>query len=65
MRALYVILPLLCILAIAYRYYSAFIAARMSVVRGRPPAFAGGINGPSRAHSASVRSLGNPAPSRR
>src|SRR3954463_1537662 len=29
MRALYVILPLLCILAIAYRYYSAFIAARI------------------------------------
>ena len=29
MRALYVILPILCILAIAYRYYSAFIAARI------------------------------------
>jgi len=29
MRALYVLLPLLCILAIAYRYYSAFIAARI------------------------------------
>jgi carbon starvation protein len=29
MRALYVILPLLCVLAIAYRYYSAFIAARI------------------------------------
>ena len=29
MRALYVILPVLCILAIAYRYYSAFIAARI------------------------------------
>ena len=29
MRALYVILPVLCILAIAYRYYSAFIAARL------------------------------------
>jgi carbon starvation protein len=28
-RALYVILPILCILAIAYRYYSAFIAARI------------------------------------
>jgi carbon starvation protein len=28
-RALYVILPVLCILAIAYRYYSAFIAARI------------------------------------
>src|SRR2546422_4606241 len=29
MRALYLILPILCILAIAYRYYSAFIAARL------------------------------------
>jgi carbon starvation protein len=29
MHALYVILPILCILAIAYRYYSAFIAARI------------------------------------
>ena len=29
MRALYVILPVLCCLAIAYRYYSAFIAARI------------------------------------
>ena len=29
MRALYLILPILCILAIAYRYYSAFIAARI------------------------------------
>ena len=29
MRALYVVLPILCILAIAYRYYSAFIAARI------------------------------------
>ena len=29
MRALYVIVPVLCILAIAYRYYSAFIAARI------------------------------------
>jgi carbon starvation protein len=29
MRALYVIVPILCILAIAYRYYSAFIAARI------------------------------------
>jgi carbon starvation protein len=28
-RALCVILPVLCILAIAYRYYSAFIAARI------------------------------------
>ena len=29
MRALYLILPILCVLAIAYRYYSAFIAARI------------------------------------
>ena len=28
-RALYLILPILCVLAIAYRYYSAFIAARI------------------------------------
>ncbi len=32
MRALYVILPVLCILAIAYRYYSAFIAARIMML---------------------------------
>ena len=31
MHALYVLLPTLCILAIAYRYYSAFIAARVMV----------------------------------
>ncbi len=29
MHALYAIAPILCILAIAYRYYSAFIAARI------------------------------------
>src|SRR4051812_25249606 len=29
MHALYVLLPVLCVLAIAYRYYSAFIAARI------------------------------------
>ena len=29
MRALYLIIPILCILAIAYRYYSAFIAAKV------------------------------------
>src|SRR5215212_1256099 len=29
MRALYLIVPILCILMIAYRYYSAFIAARL------------------------------------
>ena len=29
MRALYLIIPILCILAIAYRYYSAFIAAKI------------------------------------
>src|SRR5881398_1777033 len=32
MRALYVIIPVLGILVIAYRYYSAFIAARLWVV---------------------------------
>src|SRR4051794_32071764 len=32
MRALYVILPILCVLAIAYRYYSAFIAARIMAI---------------------------------
>ena len=32
MRALYLILPILCILAISYRYYSAFIAARLMVL---------------------------------
>ena len=29
MRALYILLPFLCIIAIAYRYYSAFIAANV------------------------------------
>src|SRR3979409_2066790 len=29
MRALYIIVPTLCILVIAYRYYSAFIAAKL------------------------------------
>jgi carbon starvation protein len=29
MHALYIVLPVLCILSIAYRYYSAFIAARI------------------------------------
>src|SRR5258708_17503873 len=32
MRALYIILPILGILAIAYRYYSAFIAAKVMVL---------------------------------
>jgi carbon starvation protein len=32
MRALYILLPILCILAVAYRYYSAFIAARLMVL---------------------------------
>ena len=32
MRALYLIRPILCILAIAYRYSSAFIAARLMVL---------------------------------
>ena len=35
MRALCLILPILCILAIAYRYYSAFIAARIMVLDDR------------------------------
>jgi carbon starvation protein len=37
MRALYVILPVLCILAIAYRYYSAFIAARIMALDDSRP----------------------------
>jgi carbon starvation protein len=32
MPALYIIVPVLCILAIAYRYYSAFIAAKVMVL---------------------------------
>ena len=32
MRALYIIVPTLCILVIAYRYYSAFIAAKLWVL---------------------------------
>jgi carbon starvation protein len=32
MRALYIIVPSLCILVIAYRYYSAFIAAKLMVL---------------------------------
>jgi len=32
MHALYIIVPVLCILVIAYRYYSAFIAARVMVL---------------------------------
>src|SRR5213080_4065908 len=32
MRALYLILPILGILALAYRYYSAFIAARLMML---------------------------------
>ena len=42
MRALYLILPILCILAIAYRYYSAFIAASSwrSTTRASTPAHA-------------------------
>jgi carbon starvation protein len=35
MRALYLLLPILCILAIAYRYYSAFIAARIMALDDR------------------------------
>jgi hypothetical protein len=45
----------------------AFIAARMSVLRGRPPGVAPGISGSSRVHSASRRSrsgiLGAPSAS--
>jgi carbon starvation protein len=37
MRALYVILPILGILAIAYRYYSAFIAARVMMLDDSRP----------------------------
>jgi carbon starvation protein len=37
MRALYVILPILGILAIAYRYYSAFIAARVMCLDDNRP----------------------------
>jgi hypothetical protein len=40
----------------------AFIAARMSVLRGCPPGVALGISGSSRAHSTSLRSLGYPLP---
>jgi len=43
----------------------AFIAARMSVLRGRPLGDASGISGYGRAHSASLRSLGYAAPSPR
>src|SRR5215213_3347373 len=35
MRALYLIFPVLCILVIAYRYYSAFIAARIMALDDR------------------------------
>jgi carbon starvation protein len=37
MRALYVVLPILGILTLAYRYYSAFIAARVMVLDDRRP----------------------------
>ena len=37
MRALYVILPVLGILAIAYRYYSAFLAARVMALDDSRP----------------------------
>src|SRR5258706_16315148 len=37
MRALYVILPILGILTIAYRYYSAFIAAKVMVLDDARP----------------------------
>ena len=35
----------------------------MSVLRGRPPGFAAGINGARRSHSPSLRSLGRRSPS--
>ena len=37
MHALYIVLPALCILAIAYRYYSAFIATRIWVLDDSRP----------------------------
>jgi carbon starvation protein len=37
MRALYVVIPVLCLLAIAYRYYSAFIAARVMMLDDSRP----------------------------
>jgi carbon starvation protein len=37
MRALYIIVPILCILVIAYRYYSAFIAAKILVLDDSRP----------------------------
>src|ERR1043166_2080145 len=37
MRALYVVLPILGILTIAYRYYSAFLAARVMVLDDSRP----------------------------
>jgi carbon starvation protein len=37
MRALYLILPILCVLAISYRYYSAFIAARIMALDDSRP----------------------------
>ncbi len=37
MHALYVLIPVLCILVIAYRYYSAFIAARLLVLDDSRP----------------------------
>jgi carbon starvation protein len=37
MRALYIIVPVLCILVIAYRYYSAFIAAKILVLDDSRP----------------------------
>src|SRR5271154_3434869 len=39
-------------------YITAFMTARMSVRRLPPPGFGGGMNGLTRAHSSSVKSLG-------
>ena len=37
MHALYVLVPILCILVVAYRYYSAFITARLLVLDDTRP----------------------------
>ncbi len=45
-------------------YITPFTTARRSIVRLLPPRFAGGINGPTSVHSASLRSLGSRRPRR-
>ena len=71
MHALYVILPILCILAIAYRYYSAFIAARVMVLDdSRADAGARAVRRPqllpdaSGGCSSAITSRPSPAPAR-